>query len=67
MRAQQEASELASYLQNHLGVTQTTAASVIREIQSSDDSLGKMLELHAKCAPAAGAAAALRSIVLALQ
>ncbi len=46
---QEEASELAAYLQSHLGVSERTAATVIREIQSSPDALGKMLELHAKC------------------
>ena len=50
MRAQ-EASELAYYLHSHLGVTEATAAAVIRDIQNSDNSDNKMLELHAKCAP----------------
>ena len=47
--AAQEASELASYLHSHLGVSEATAAAVIRDIQSSENSDTKMLELHAKC------------------
>ena len=49
--AAQEASELASYLHSHLGVSEATAAAVIRDIQSSENSDNKMLELHAKCVP----------------
>ncbi len=44
----EEASELQEYLQHKLGVSERTAASVIREIQQSDDALAKMLTLHAK-------------------
>ena len=49
-RGPQEASELAFYLHSHLGVTEATAAAVIHDIQNSENSDNKMLELHAKCA-----------------
>jgi vacuolar iron transporter family protein len=45
---QEEAEELQECLEQKLGVSAATAAAVIRDIQQSEDSLARMLTLHAK-------------------